>query len=213
MATVLAVLFAAILGAMFLLWGYRVFLVMLPVWGFFAGFWLGAAGISLFLGQGFLVTITGWVVGFILGVIGALASYMFYGLAVGLIGALVGAAISSVIMGALGLDSGWIVGIISLIVAGIAAVLTLKFNLQKYVVILFASLTGADLIMVAGLLLFGVVSLSDLQGAGNLLAPVFEVSWLAVIAWLALTVAGIVYQLRSNREFTFEKDAYVEAWG
>lgn len=213
MATVLAVLFAAILGAMFLLWGYRVFLVMLPVWGFFAGFWLGAAGISLFLGQGFLATVSGWVVGFILGVIGALASYMFYGLAVGLIGALVGAAITSAIMGALGLDSGFIVAIIALGAAAIAAVLTLKFNLQKYVVILLASLAGADLAMLAGLLLFGLVSLSDLQGGGNLLAPIFDVSWLAVLVWLALTIAGIVYQLRSNREFTFEKDAYVEAWG
>ena len=74
MATVLAVLFAAILGLVFLLWGYLVFLVMLPIWGFFAGFWLGAAGLSLFLGQGFLATVTGGIVGFILGLIGAVLS-------------------------------------------------------------------------------------------------------------------------------------------
>ena len=79
MSTVLAVLFAAIIGIGFLLWGYRIFLVMLPIWGFFAGFWLGAGGISLFLGQGFLATVTGWVVGFALGVIGAVLSYLFYG--------------------------------------------------------------------------------------------------------------------------------------
>ena len=87
MATVLAILFAAILGAMFLVAGYRIFLVMLPFWGFFGGFWFGAAGVSLFLGQDFLTTATGWVVGFILGLIGTLVSYMFYDLAVGLVGA------------------------------------------------------------------------------------------------------------------------------
>ena len=36
----IAALLAALLGAAFCFEGYRLLLVMLPVWGFFAGFWL-----------------------------------------------------------------------------------------------------------------------------------------------------------------------------
>lgn len=114
MASVLVILFVAILGALFLLWGYRIFLVLLPIWGFFGGFWFGAAGVSLFLGQGFLATATGWLVGFILGLIGALVSYSF-------------------------------------------------------------------------------------------------TTWQC--DWLARAIVGVVYQRRASREFTFERDDYLEAWG
>ena len=213
MATVLAVLFAAILGLVFLLWGYRVFLVMLPIWGFFAGFWLGAAGISLFLGQGFLATITGWVAGSILGLIAAMLSYLFYGAFVTIVAALVGAAVAATIMTAVGITSGWIIAVVALFNAAVVAFLTIVFNLQKYVIILLTSLGGADLIVIAGILLFGVVTLAEVQRGGNLLTPVFKESWLALLAWIALTMAGFIRQVRSNQAFTFERDAYVEAWG
>lgn len=213
MSTVLAVLFAAIMGAFFLLWGYRVFLVMLPIWGFFAGFWLGAAGISLLLGQGFLATVTGWVIGFIIGVVGAVLSYLFYGAFVIIVAAMVGAGLAAAIMGALGITTGWIIAIVALISAVIVAVATLVLNLQKYVIILITSLGGADLVVLAGMLLFGVVTVADVQGGDNLLAMVFKESWLAVLVWLALAVTGFVGQVKANQTFTFEREEYVEAWG
>ena len=213
MATVLAVLFAAILGVVLLIWGYRIFLVMLPIWGCFAGFWLGAAGISLFLGQGFLATVTGWVVGFILGVIGALLSYLFYGAFIIIVAAMVGAGLATAIMTALGFTTDWVIAIVAIISAAAVAVVTLVLNLQKYVIILLTSLGGADLIVLAGMLLFGVVTLGEVQSGGNLLTPIFKESWLAVLIWLVLVVLGFIRQVRANRAFTFERDAYVEAWG
>ncbi|RMF03435.1 MAG: hypothetical protein D6768_05895 [Chloroflexi bacterium] len=82
-----AALFALVLGLAFTFAGYRVFLVMLPIWGFFAGFWLGAEATTLIFGAGFLATTTGWVIGFILGLLGAVLSYMFYALGVALVAA------------------------------------------------------------------------------------------------------------------------------
>ncbi len=174
MSTVLAVLFAAIMGVFFLLWGYRVFLVMLPIWGFFAGFWLGAAGISLFLGQGFLATVTGWVAGFFIGVVGAVLSYLFYGVFVIIVAAMVGAGLAAAILTALGITTGWIIAIVALVSAAVVAVAALVMNLQKYVIILITSLGGADLVVLAGMLLFGVVTVADVQGGDNLLAMVFK---------------------------------------
>jgi len=212
-ATVLAVLFAAILGAVICFLGYRFFLVLLPVWGFFGGFWLGAAGVTALLGQGFLATVTGWVTGFIVGILGALFSYLFYTFGVAIIAAVIGGGLGSALLTAIGLNPGLIVTLVAIVTGIVVAVLALAFNLQKYVVIVLTAILGADLIVLAGLLLFGVVSLSDLQAAGNLLAPVIRENWLSLIAWLAIAVAGIVLQVRANRVYRFSRETYVEAWG
>ena len=61
--TILAVIFGLAMGLAFTFYGLRVFLVMIPVWGFFAGYWLGALGVSLILGEGFLASSTSFLVG------------------------------------------------------------------------------------------------------------------------------------------------------
>ena len=58
--------------------GYRLFLFLLPVWGFVFGLALGAQTIQALLGQAFLATVTSWVVGLIVGVVFAVLSYLFY---------------------------------------------------------------------------------------------------------------------------------------
>jgi hypothetical protein len=213
LANILVALFAVIIGIVFCFWGYRFFLVMLPIWGFFAGLWLGAMGVSLLLGEGFLATVTGLVAGIILGLVGALLSYLFYMAGVVLIAAVVGGALGSAIMTAIGFDPGFIVTLVAILSAITVVILALVFNLQKYVIIVLTAISGADLIVLSGLLLFGRVSLSDLQQNTNLFRPITQESWLGIIIWLALAIAGLVLQVRSNRDFTFSKDRYVEAWG
>src|SRR6478609_11494068 len=49
--------------------GYRFFIFLLPIWGFFWGFGLGAQSIQALFGNGFLSDITSWVVGFFVGLL------------------------------------------------------------------------------------------------------------------------------------------------
>ena len=70
------------IGLAFAFWGFRVFLILLPIWGFFAGFIFGANGVDYLLGDGFLATTTGWVVGFLLGLLFAVLSYLYSWVAV-----------------------------------------------------------------------------------------------------------------------------------
>ena len=58
--------------------GYRLFLVLLPIWGFFFGLALGAQTVQAIFGEAFLATITSWVVGFIVGGVFAVLAYLFY---------------------------------------------------------------------------------------------------------------------------------------
>ena len=88
--TAFNILCAGLIGTMFgvllAFFGYRLFLVLLPIWGFFFGFLLGAETVQwLFNGTGLLVDVTGWVVGLVVGAIFAVLSYLFYIAAVAII--------------------------------------------------------------------------------------------------------------------------------
>lgn len=212
MNTILIALFALILGALFTFWGYRIFLVMLPVWGFFAGFWLGAQTTMLLFGDGFLATTTGWVVGFVAGLVFALLSYLFYLFGVALVAAAAGAALVSGFLGIFGLDSGIIVVIFSLLGALVLAAVTIIFNLQKVVIIIITAIGGANALLLAVLLLLGRVSIAGVSGAGSAIRPVIQDSWFWAIAWIALTIAGFAFQLRTNRNYVFIKEQHIEGW-
>ena len=213
LATITLALFAVLLGAAILFAGYRFFLVMLPIWGFFGGLWLGAYTVTLILGTGFLATTTGLVVGFVVGILGAVLSYLFYMVGVLIIAGAFGGALGSGIMSALGFDPGLIMAIVTIVSALIAAGLTLLFSLQKYVLIALTAMAGAILVVLAGMLTFGQVAVADLQAGGNAIQPIFEGSWFWGIVWLALAVAGVVVQIRANRTYVFTHDMYVEGWG
>ena len=213
LATITLALFAVLLGAAFLLAGYRFFLVMLPIWGFFGGLWLGAYTVTLIFGSGFLATTTGLVVGVVVGIIGAVLSYLFYLVGVVIIAAALGGALGSGIMGALGFDPGLVTAIVAIISALVAVALTLLFNLQKYVIIILTAIAGAALVVLSGMLLFGQVTVAELQAGGNLLQPIFQGSWFWGLVWLVLAVVGVMVQIRANRTYVFTKEMYVEGWG
>src|SRR5512137_376225 len=69
---------ALLFGLVLAFAGYRLFLVLLPIWGFFFGFGLGAQSIQALFGEAFLATITSWVVGFIVAAVFAILAYLFY---------------------------------------------------------------------------------------------------------------------------------------
>src|SRR5512137_206617 len=69
---------ALLFGLVLAFAGYRLFLILLPIWGFFFGFGLGAQSIQALFGDAFLATITSWVVGFIVAAVFAILAYLFY---------------------------------------------------------------------------------------------------------------------------------------
>ena len=60
-------LIGLLLGLGFVFYGFKLFLILLPIWGFFFGFLFGAGVVTAIFGDGFLATTTGWVVGFFAG--------------------------------------------------------------------------------------------------------------------------------------------------
>lgn len=213
MTLFLVALFALLLGLAFCFAGYRFFLVLLPIWGFFAGFWLGAEATTLIFGGGFLASTTGLVIGFVVGLLGAVLSYLFYMVGVALVAAGFGGALGSGFMAALGFEPGFLMTAVVLSAAVMMVLLTLALNLQKYVIIALTAIGGANAIVLSVLLWLGRVSLDSLKVSGNAVGPILQDSWFWLIAWLVVAVAGLVVQIQTNRTYTFRREQYIEGWG
>jgi len=204
---VLLALVALGLGAVLLLVGYRFFLLLLPIWGFVAGLWLGAETVSILLGEGFLVSVTGLVVGFVVGLIMAILSYLFYAVGVLLLGASFGYWLAAGLMYAVGFESGFLVTVVGAITAIIFATLTVMLDVKKHLAIIMTAFGGAGGISLAILLIFGVIDPEQLQAGGAAaLAAVIEESVLWLLIWLALAIGGIIFQESNTREYYIEYD-------
>lgn len=200
LAVACASLIAFMFGLVLCFGGYRFFLILLPIWGFFFGLVFGAQSMQMLFGTGFFAEVTSWVVGFVVGAIFAVLSYFFYLVAVALIAGALGYTVATGLLLAIGLDMGalvWIVGV----VAGIAlAAVTIIFNLQKWVIIIATSLLGAGVIFGAFVILFA-------PHAALLENPVkaaLSQSPLLMITAIVVAIFGIIVQARANRNFTID---------
>jgi hypothetical protein len=214
MQLIVAALAAALLGTLLYFLGYRIFLVLLPVWGFFAGLWFGLEVVRLIMGKGFFATSAGFIAGFAIGILVAALSYLIFELGVGMVAAGFGIIIGSGLMEALfGLRGGILVLVAALGLGAIVGLLTIKYSLQRYVIMVVTSLAGASLILLAVLLLLNQASLDTVKQIGNSIQVVHNVSPLWSVVWLFLSALGVWVQIRINKNFRFVKDMYLSGWG
>jgi hypothetical protein len=197
-----ATLIALFLGAVILFGGYRLFLILLPIWGFFFGFGLGAHTVTLLFGQAFFATITGWVVGFVVGALFALLAYFFYAIAVAIVAGSLGYAIGVGFMNLIGLDGGFLVWLVGIALAVVVIFVTFKWNLQKYVIILATSVGGT--LVIVGTFMFGLAGLTLVKLAENPVKYAFNDSPFWAIFAIILVIAGVAVQLRANSAWEIE---------
>ncbi len=192
-----------IVGAAFCFAGYRFFRILIAIWGFFAGFNLGASGMTALFGQHFLGTVTGWVLGIVVGVVIALLAYFLYYLAIVVLGASVGYAIGSGLMGAIGLNNpGFLSVLVGVVLAVLLTILVLALNLPKLLIMVFTAIGGAATIVAGLLLLFGQIHTAALQYGFD--AAAIRASWIWNLVVIVLAVVGFLVQWRTMQEYTLE---------
>ncbi len=199
-----AIACAGLIGIMFGLalcfLGYRLFLVLLPIWGFFFGLALGAQTVQAIFGDAFLSTVTSWVVGFIIGAIFAVLSYLFYIFAVGMVAGALGYSVTVALLTGIGMNFGLIVWLIAIAVALAVVFVTFRFNLQKWVIIITTSVMGAGAIFGTFILLFNPAA----RVLENPVQVALQQSFLLLILFVVLAVAGIVVQHRTSLVYQLE---------
>jgi hypothetical protein len=140
---------ALLFGMMVCFAGYRLFLVLIPFYAFFFGFGLGAQSVQAIFGEAFLATITSWVVGFIVALVFAVLSYLFYIAAVAIVSFSLGYSAAIGVLTALGLPllGGVLAWLVAVVVGVALALVVLRFNIQKIVIELATAMVGAGSIV------------------------------------------------------------------
>jgi hypothetical protein len=185
------------LGFVLAFGGYRFLAVLLPIFGFLFGFGFGAQMMQAFFGEGFLSTLSSWVVGLLYAVSFALFSYLFYIFAVCFVVGALGYALGAGLMQALGFDFGFLVWLVGVATALAFVTGTLVLNLQKYAVIAATALLGAGLIVGTFLFLFG--GLPPAQTVANPVRAALQASPFWLLAFLFIAALGAVAQFRTTR--------------
>jgi hypothetical protein len=182
--------------------GYRLFLVLLPIWGFFAGFFLGAQTIQFLFDESFMESVIGIVVGFFVGMIFAVLSYLFYVAAVAIIGFWAGYAGTVAIFGWIGLDPGFLIWIIGVVVGVVIAGVVLRFNLAKIAIIIITAIGGTSMIIYTMLAVFrGVLYVNLLE---NPVKYAIDDSFWWLIFFLVIAILGVVTQIQANQGWEVE---------
>lgn len=167
--------------------GYRVFRVVLAIYGFILGALLAS---SLMGAEQTFWMVVAWVAG---GLIGALILIVAYFAGVALLGAGLGAAAAHMIWASLSSEPGLLVVILFSIAGAIGAL-----ALQRYVIIVATSFGGAQTALVGAAALMGnsAAARSATSAVWGVypLDPMPSTSWDA-IASLALGAIGVIVQL------------------
>jgi hypothetical protein len=168
--------------------GYRVFRIVLGIYGFILG--------ALFASSAMGTEHTYWMVlaAVLGGIVGALILIAAYFVGVALLGAGIGALAASLIWASLGREPQAFVVILFAVVGALAAL-----ALQRYVIIGATAFGGAWTVMVGGLALAGNRLAADAAGRNNVwlaypMHPAPGQQWV-LFAWLALGILGAIVQL------------------
>ena len=184
---------ALAVGAAFTFYGFKFFLVLLPLWAFVFGFAAGAQAMAVLFGEGFLATVTGWVIGFVTGAVFAIISYLWYWAAVVLLGGLVGYQLGYGLLGLIDI-TGIVAVAAGVIVGAVLAVATIVLGVPRALVVILTAIGGAASVVAGVLLVIGRVPVAAL-GDGVVGAIIYDnVFWL--LAFAVVAALGIVYQMR-----------------
>jgi hypothetical protein len=168
--------------------GYRVFRIVLGIYGFILG--------ALFASSAMGTEHTTWMIVAALagGVVGALILIAAYFVGVALLGAGIGALAASLVWASLGREPGAAVVIVFSIAGALGAL-----ALQRYVIVGATAFGGAWTIIVGALALMGRHVALDAAARNNVwlaypMSPAPGQYWV-LFAWVALGAVGVIVQL------------------
>jgi hypothetical protein len=196
MADILLGLLAILAGGVMLFAGQFALRIVLPIWGFFAGFAFGAGIFAELADERFLGTALGWVSGLVFALIFALLAYFFYAVAVILAMAAFGFAIGSGLVVALGIDWNWVAVLVGVAVGAVIGIVSIVGNMPMVVLAVLSSVAGAVSVVAGLMLVFGVLNSADFTQAS--FSSAVDASWIWWVLLVVLAVIGIVAQTRQR---------------
>lgn len=192
-------LLVALFGLVALLAGYRLFRMLLPLFGFMIGFFAGAGFIANWLGEGFLSGILGIVLGLALGIGAAFIAYAWWWIGVVIAISGLGFLLGYAILPAFGLDTEFLAVLLGLAAGAVFAIGAIVLHLPRAIIIVLTSLWGAAGVIGGVLILFNQVEPDELYSGAVQIA--IDTSFLWTVVWIALAVVGMGIQWVTAPEY------------
>jgi hypothetical protein len=207
MADILLGILAIIAGIAMLVAGQFVLRLMIPIWGFFAGFAFGAGLVAGFADERFLGTVLGWVLGLVFALVFAILAYLYYYVAIVIAMGAAGFAIGSGIVVALGIDWNWVAVLVGLALGILVGLVSVFADIPMIMLIVIGSIAGAVGVVGGLMLLFGSLDTADFS-RGDFTDTVSN-NFLWWLLFVVLVVGGVVIQLRQR---AIMKQSVREVW-
>jgi hypothetical protein len=196
MDSVLIGILAVVVGLAFTFFGYRLFMILLPLWGAIVGFFFGAHLASVLFGTTFLGDATSILIGVLVAILFAIGAWLWYWLAVAVLAGSVGYGLGLGLMSYLNVTDRTVVFIAAVVVAVIFAIAAIWLSLPRYLAILLTGVGGAFTAVTGAAVVVGAAGLRTLE-AGNF-GALNQLPSIWLIAAIVLSIVGIVYQVSST---------------
>ncbi len=196
MADILLGILAIIAGAAMLVAGQFVLRLMIPIWGFFAGFAFGAGLVADLADERFLGTVLGWVLGLVFALVFAILAYLYYYIAIVIAMGAAGFAIGSGIVVALGIDWNWVAVLVGLVLGILVGLVSVFADIPMVMLVVIGSIAGAVGVVGCLMLLFGSLNTADFS-RGDFTDTVSN-NFLWWLFFVVLVIGGIFIQLRQR---------------
>jgi hypothetical protein len=181
---------ALLTGAVFCFRGYLAMRLVIPLWGAFAGFMVGAGLVSG--DAGFLGNALGWFVGFALAIVFGLIAYLYYEVSViiGMTG--IGFVLGTSLMAAFGVSWSWLIVLSGVVMAVVLAFVAIAGDLPMVLLTVLTALAGASVIVAGLMLLFGTFDAEDFSI--GMTTEYAADDWWWFVIYGGLVVGGIITQ-------------------
>ncbi len=191
-------LIAVFAGSVFCFSGYRAFRLIIPIWGAFTGFAVGAGAVSAVTGDALLAKPIGWILGLVLAMGFSLLAYLYFEVAVILALASLGFLVGSTVMTVLGVSWNWLIAGAGVVVGVVFALFAMASNFPRIVLVVVSATAGATAMVAGGMLLTGALNTTDLTHA--YVTERIQDDWWWYLGYVVLVVAGIFSQSAANTE-------------
>ena len=141
--------------------------IVIPIWGAFTGFFVGAGLVSSITDDGFLGSAIAWLAGITVALVFGAVAYLYYEVSVMLAMGAIGFSLGTGLMVAIGVSWSWLIVLVGVVVGAMLAFVAIVGDLPAVLLVVLTALGGASIIVFGVMLVAGVIDAADIESVAT----------------------------------------------
>ncbi|HMJ74639.1 MAG TPA: DUF4203 domain-containing protein [Iamia sp.] len=189
---------AVAVGALLCGRGYLALRLLIPLWGAYSGFLLGAGIVAAVTDDPVLHVAVGWPVAIVTALVFGGLAYLYYELSIVISMAGIGVSLGAALMVALGVRWSWLVVLAAVAVGALLAALAIASDLPSVLLVALSAGAGAATIVFGAMLLVGHIDTEELTS--GITTRRLHDDWWWYVLFIGLALAGATAQLATRAD-------------